>query len=566
MGGRPAHAYCRIPVCLLAASLLSGCGASLVSLVDAGDTGALKERLAAGDDPNQPDRATRPLVWAVYKEHSEQVAVLLAGKADPNARDQNQITPLGAAIYNGDPRMVEQLLIAGANPNHPSHNLRFHVLDSATMPPLLIALDELARPIGCRECVGGGGRFTRTGSFSAKPPPETYLSIAQLLLKHGADPNLGANEASEEVLRHVEEFPVHAAAWCASGSWLPSRRSPDSRQHCRRALELLVSARGSLSRKDRNGNLPIESAFHLWDSNTEAESFRTTQEYLRAAGSPALQDEFVKQLPLRSADRLVREIEGPEGLLQLRLAQFALGVQRGADPESSRTMRAGSLTPVEGSPLLSLLTIGVKTRSADVRERAFSYALALTHLGVKPVVQMLPLPYSSQKHCKPPPGASHEDTRTALCDVPGFIDGVVAEKNAQARRERIDKLIKVAMVAGGVMLVTTALASAPGPKADAAPAAAAPPAPEPARPEALKEKTIRGRVMRDSKHPCGGCAVTLSAQYLGYPVFSRSGKTSDDGFYEIKVPGGPTEMYVDGNEYKPSVDLERGQAQTVFVK
>ncbi|TGN18951.1 ankyrin repeat domain-containing protein [Leptospira idonii] len=85
-----------------------------------GNSENVRNLLQRGYNPDLPedtyDRMT-PLMVASKEGHDEVVRVLLAFRANPNAKSRNGHTALMMAAYNRYPKVVKLLLDAGADPN-----------------------------------------------------------------------------------------------------------------------------------------------------------------------------------------------------------------------------------------------------------------------------------------------------------------------------------------------------------------------------------------------------------------------------------------------------------------
>jgi len=74
--------------------------------------------LASKADVNAKDsNGDTPLLYAAGEEHKDVAELLLANKADVNARNSNGWTPLHEAAMDGQKDMVELLLAHGADIN-----------------------------------------------------------------------------------------------------------------------------------------------------------------------------------------------------------------------------------------------------------------------------------------------------------------------------------------------------------------------------------------------------------------------------------------------------------------
>ena len=107
---------------LLLLALSSACTtSSLLNAAGGGDTRSVVDVLQKGADVNAsfPVIGTRALVVAAAQGHADTVKALLDAGADVNAADVTGWTPLHAAAYNGDLRIVKLLLGHGAIPSPP---------------------------------------------------------------------------------------------------------------------------------------------------------------------------------------------------------------------------------------------------------------------------------------------------------------------------------------------------------------------------------------------------------------------------------------------------------------
>lgn len=91
---------------------------SLVAAVKAGDAGAVRALLhrRVNVDAQDADGSTA-LHWAVYRNHSEMVDMLLGAGAKPNVANRYGVTALFLAAENGSATIVERLLKQGADVN-----------------------------------------------------------------------------------------------------------------------------------------------------------------------------------------------------------------------------------------------------------------------------------------------------------------------------------------------------------------------------------------------------------------------------------------------------------------
>jgi ankyrin repeat protein len=118
------------------AAALALCGPALAgddALLTGARTGRLdlvRERLAAGADPNDYANGYSPLMFAAGDGHEEMTRLLLEKGANPNHKDHNQDSALFWAAYGGHLGTTKLLLAAKASPN---------IRDRADATPLFTA-------------------------------------------------------------------------------------------------------------------------------------------------------------------------------------------------------------------------------------------------------------------------------------------------------------------------------------------------------------------------------------------------------------------------------------------
>ncbi|CAN0045967.1 unnamed protein product, partial [Ascophyllum nodosum] len=86
--------------------------------VDGGHLDAVNALLEAGADPNQEFGGKCVLYYSILRSRRDIMASLLLHGADVNKKVEGCLTVLNVAVGLQDPRMVNDLLGAGANVNN----------------------------------------------------------------------------------------------------------------------------------------------------------------------------------------------------------------------------------------------------------------------------------------------------------------------------------------------------------------------------------------------------------------------------------------------------------------
>jgi ankyrin repeat protein len=236
--------------------------APLVVEARANDVATLQTLLAAQPRPDVNQRTadgTSALHWAVYHGDDDLVAELLAAGADANARNDYGATPMSEAAIRGDVRLLRALLAAGADvesanadgqtslmilartgnveaaqllishgANVNAHETWRHQTSlmwaaAQQQPAMVRLLLKHGATVDERSLVNNWARqVTAEPRMQARPSggftPLLYaaragcLDCAQLLLKAGADPNLGDPDGVSPLLEAVLNFHFDIAA------------------------------------------------------------------------------------------------------------------------------------------------------------------------------------------------------------------------------------------------------------------------------------------------------------------------------------------------------------------
>lgn len=109
-----------------------------------GDFEAVKSCIKAGVDLNLPDihdeMLRSPLHIAIQKSNYDIVKILVAAQAKINIVDSTNSSPLFTACEIGNLKIVEKLLLCGADIN--IYSRRFHCIDSEFFTPFHIAVEK----------------------------------------------------------------------------------------------------------------------------------------------------------------------------------------------------------------------------------------------------------------------------------------------------------------------------------------------------------------------------------------------------------------------------------------
>jgi ankyrin repeat protein len=236
--------------------------APLVMAARANDAAAVRAQLAAQPRPDVNQRTadgTSALHWAVYYGDNDLVGKLLAAGANANARNDYGSTPMSEAAIRGDVKLLRALLAAGANVEAAnadgqtslmilartgnveaaqlllSHGAQVNAHETwrhqtalmwaaaQQQPAMVRLLIQHGAALDERSLVNNWAReVTAEPRMQARPAggftPLLYaaragcLECAQLLVKAGADPNLGDPDGVSPLLEAVLNFHFDIAA------------------------------------------------------------------------------------------------------------------------------------------------------------------------------------------------------------------------------------------------------------------------------------------------------------------------------------------------------------------
>ncbi len=176
--------FCAASVAAFAAGPLSS--SSSMALFDAvknGNHSAVRAMIDAKADVNvgEPDGAT-PLTWAVYKDDSEMVDLLLRAGANRDAANDYGVTAVSLACTNRNAEMVKKLVAAGANPNK--------AIWSGETPLMTCSMNGNVTAVGALLAHGADvrARESRWGQTALMwAIYEGHKDVARLLIEKGAD-------------------------------------------------------------------------------------------------------------------------------------------------------------------------------------------------------------------------------------------------------------------------------------------------------------------------------------------------------------------------------------------
>ena len=231
-----------------------------------GDVKRVRELLEKGADPNARDEnGVTPLHLAAYWGRVEIVKLLLEYRADQNAKDKFGVTPLHRAAYMGHVEVVKLFLKHGTNPN---------VQNKDGVTPLYAAayrghVDVVALLLKHGANPNAKDKDGMTPLYVAVL--NGHVDVVRLLLEHGADPNIkdkngvtplhvAASGDRVDIARHLLEHgadpnvrdedgmtPLHVAASVGHVD----------------AVRLLLERGADLNAQDKKGVTPLHWAASL---------------------------------------------------------------------------------------------------------------------------------------------------------------------------------------------------------------------------------------------------------------------------------------------------------------
>ena len=383
--------------------------APLVLAARANDVAAVRALLAGHPAPDVNQRTadgTSTLHWAVYHGDTDLVLRLLAAHADPNARNDYGSTPMSEAAIRGDVKVLGALLSAGADVDsanadgqtalmilartgnvaaaqlllsHGAHvNAREQWRDQTALmwaaaqqqPAMVRLLLKHGAAVDERSLVNNWARqVTAEPRMQARPAggftPLLYAArsgcqeCVQLLLKAGADPNLGDPDGVTPLLESILNFHFDIAA-------------------------LLVSHGVDVDRWDTWGRSPLYAAVDLDSlpvggradrpSLDQTSALQLIKLLLNAGANPNL------QLKLFPPYRSLRDDRGADSILTVGATPLLRAAKGGDLPAIQLLLAHGANvelpTDTGVSPLLA--AAGVGSSALDTRGRYKTESEALT--------------------------------------------------------------------------------------------------------------------------------------------------------------------------------------------
>jgi ankyrin repeat protein len=230
--------------------------APLVLAARANEVATVRALLSAHPAPDVNQRTadgTSALHWAVYHGNSELVARLLAAGADANARNDYGSTPMSEAAVRGDLQLLRALLSAGANVEAPNADGQTALMIVARTSN--VAAAELLLAHGANPNAHEQWRDQTALMWAAA---QKQPAMVRLLLKHGAA--VEARSLVNDFTRQVTAEPRMQAR--PAGGFTPLLYA--ARAGCLECAQLLIKAGADPDLGDPDGVSPLlESILNL---------------------------------------------------------------------------------------------------------------------------------------------------------------------------------------------------------------------------------------------------------------------------------------------------------------
>lgn len=180
----------------------------LIQAIQAGDAGGVANALQKGAFVNGIRDGAVPLVEAVYQGTVEIVRILLAQRADPNAKNTAGESPLMVAIYNDNRttfmesvwgnhiKIIKMLLVANADVNETDAEGNTALLKAMKHNSIFGEREQVVKMLLARNAaVNAPGRCACTTLLTAVS--QGYFDVVKMLLDRDADVNArGLNGAT----------------------------------------------------------------------------------------------------------------------------------------------------------------------------------------------------------------------------------------------------------------------------------------------------------------------------------------------------------------------------------
>ena len=275
-GLRSARCLGVLLVCGLTVPVSLGAGAPDAPIADAaqrGDVTTLRSLVESGEDVNtrQGDGATA-LHWAVYRNDTESTALLLRAGADVDLANDYGVTPLALAAKNGHAPIIQQLLVAGTDPNDPLQAV------NATETPLMLAA-RAGQPDALKVLLNAGARIDASETWNGQTAlmwaaAEGHVPIVRLLIDRGADIHARSNGGATALLFATRQGSVGSVRGLLAAGADVNVQRPDG------ATSLLVAV---INGHEDLVDLLLEEGA---DPNIEGGSTRLTVQGVRAEPMP----------------------------------------------------------------------------------------------------------------------------------------------------------------------------------------------------------------------------------------------------------------------------------------
>jgi ankyrin repeat protein len=230
--------------------------APLVLAARAQDGSAVRALLSAHPAPDVNQRTadgTSALHWAVYHGDADLVKRLLAAGADANARNDYGATPMSEAAVRGDLALLRALLAAGADVESPNADGQTALMIVARTSNLEAAQLLLARGANPNAHEQWRDQTALMWAAAEKQP-----AMVRLLLKHGA--SVQARSLINDFTRQVTAEPRMQAR--PAGGFTPLLYA--ARAGCLECAQLLLKAGADPNLGDPDGVSPLlESILNL---------------------------------------------------------------------------------------------------------------------------------------------------------------------------------------------------------------------------------------------------------------------------------------------------------------